>query len=100
MEWILGAAAIVAAFAILGGVAKGAFILCKVALAIVLLPFHLIGALLAVAGTAIVLPVLVLAAVAVVLGLVTSLVLLPLAPIALLVAGIVAVVRLTRPRHA
>lgn len=100
MEWILAGAALCVAFAVFGGLVQAALVGVKVLVALLLLPLHLLGVVLAVLGGALALPALVLTAVLVIVALVFGLMLAPLLPLALLVAAVVGVTRLLRPRHA
>lgn len=100
MEWILAGAVLCIALVVLGGLAKVALVGVKVLVALLLLPLHLLGVVLAVLGGALAIPALVLAAVLVILGLVFGLVLAPLLPLALLVAVVIGVARRLRPHHA
>jgi len=100
VELVVAGAVLGGALVVLGGLAKVALVGVKVLLALLLLPLHLIGVVVAVVGGTLAIPALVLAAALVVLGLVFGLVLAPLLPLALLVAAIIGVLRLLRPRHA
>jgi len=71
--------------------------LLQVLVAILLFPFHLLGAALALAGGVLLLPVVILAAILVVPALVGGLVLVPLAPFALMIALLFGMVRWLRP---
>ena len=72
----------------------------RLVLALVLLPLHILGALLALAGGLLFLPLLVLGLLLGALGLAAGLALVPLLPLAFLLLCVVGLVRLLRPRGA
>ncbi len=100
METLAIAAAVaVLAVLFLGAVFKIGVGLIKLVVGILLLPIHLLGAVLALVGGVLLLPLLILAALLVLLALVGGLVVVPLLPFALLAALVFGTFRLLRPRR-
>ena len=98
-DFLLGIVLVVVGVAVLGGLLKLGAGLLHLILGLVLLPFQLLGAVLAVVGGVLLLPVVLLGAVLTLLGLVAGFVVVPLLPVALVALAIVGMVRLLRPRR-
>jgi hypothetical protein len=100
LELGFGIVALLGFVAVLGIVSKLAGGVLGALVTLVVLPFELLGTVLALVGGLFFVPIVLLAALLLVLGLVGGLVLLPLAPFALLGLGIAAMVRFLRPHRA